>query len=38
MAGTVFGFGTGENKGKLRKTGSGTFNITGSNNITVENY
>ena len=38
MAGIIFGHGAGENKGKLRKTGSGTFNITGSNNITVENY
>jgi fibronectin-binding autotransporter adhesin len=38
MAGTIIGSGIGENKGKLRKTGSGTFNITGSNNITVESY
>ena len=38
MAGTMFGYGAGSNKGKLRKTGDGTFNITGTNNITVESY
>ena len=38
MAGTIFGFGIGGNKGKLRKTGSGTLTINGTNNITVENF
>ena len=38
MAGTIIGFGSGDNKGKLRKTGSGTLTISGSNNITVENF
>ena len=38
MAGTIIGFGSGEDKGKLRKTGSGTLTISGSNNITVENF
>ena len=28
MAGTMFGYGEGSNKGKLRKTGDGTFNVT----------
>ena len=38
MAGTIFGFGAGDDKGKLRKTGSGTLTTSGSNNITVENF
>jgi autotransporter-associated beta strand protein len=38
MAGTIFGFGSGSNKGKLRKTGSGTLTISGSNNISVEDF
>ena len=38
MTGTIHAFGAGANKGKLRKTGEGTLTISGTTNVTVENY
>jgi hypothetical protein len=38
LAGAITAFVGSNNKGKLRKTGSGTLTISGSSNLTVENF